>query len=1065
MSLPSNIEELLELIAQDIIDNNSGLIEESTLRNVLNQLVKILDTKISLISPNLTAEQLEIWKRLADFKASDSIGVITTSTVFPDAKCWGFAAPGTYPNANNLVISANNIGVITFDGNTTYSKIQLPIPQSTQYIPPFIGSVFPIVGKVQRIYSGNIWEIAEGISSSNSDIPGISDKWNKVTNSFDENEFNAQAQQFVTYNLETADLSAINFANHVAPGAGSSIYIKTITADKPISKVKIKVFSDGVGDFTLKRAGVKTEFASDIPLVTGWNEFPVNLDIQAGDLVGYNTATSTASLLFQDGTGGQYVTDNGIAFNGDLAIELYSTEEGVNSFEDLVTAALGRTQSSNESGLSVFNKNNSISKPKLRDLDYGVVSVFNLPETKDLVGDNKITVSSSAITGNFSHNAYAWSFGFTVNMPNQYSTTKNIATFSLGSYTLNIYAGGVGIGCRLNSEENGISYSYGNKKLKFEIIADAYFLNVFVDGQRIGFVNIGKKATQCNFSLVTTDNKTFENIAFWDRDISQERAIQWGLDRNPFVLKGIQDRMSPATGYQISDHLLLGNPYFDIPAEQSIIKFKGKYFLYFTVAKSTPNAFIDGGVGVAVSNRPDGGFMMYTNDAVIGGNRGKAGINRAMASWAGVIGDIVYVFVARDYTAASAGGKIFKSSDGLNFTSVGDFLPTGIPYLANISIFPEKQSNNYYYGIVEGKPGSIWASYLVRSLNFESGWEVVQTLPTLAINPNGMYGGPELLKSANNDRWMLFYHSAYEINGNSPTAIFYAECIETEPKNWVKKGKVLDINDELDFYSAYNVDQVATPQIYEENGKTYMSIVYAQNLPTLHCQIRVFKLDMTKEELVGIIPLDYGFKLPYGDKTSTFTTIIASGTSITNGIGSDGGAGITEANTWRALLQTGLTKNLGRTVTVINAGVNGQNTSGMKSNLPSYIAGNTGQIVILEGAINDAQTAGAGLSTAVSTSNLSDMVDMVRASGNIPVLTTPMPIDISVPSVNANYTLQKRADLVNAVKSVAASKDVELIDLDYLSKNNLGLLVDGLHPDPNAYIFITNALRLRLELI
>ncbi|HAO26737.1 MAG TPA: hypothetical protein DCQ68_01750 [Chryseobacterium indologenes] len=248
--------------------------------------------------------------------------------------------------------------------------------------------------------------------------------------------------------------------------------------------------------------------------------------------------------------------------------------------------------------------------------------------------------------------------------------------------------------------------------------------------------------------------------------------------------------------------------------------------------------------------------MPFTGDAVIGGNRGKAGVKRAMASWAGVVGDYVYVFAAMDYTAAGAGGKIFKSSNGVDFTLVGNFIPSGIPYLANISIYPEKQSNGYYYGVVEGKPSASWASYLVRSLNFESGWEVVQILPSLAINPNGMYGGPELTRSANNDRWMLFYHSAYELNGNAPTAIFYAESTEIEPKNWTKKGQVLDINDELDFYSAYNVDQVATPQIFEENGKTYLSIVYAQNEPTLHCQIRMFKLDMTKEELVGMVPIN-----------------------------------------------------------------------------------------------------------------------------------------------------------------------------------------------------------------
>lgn len=135
MPVPSNVDELLQLISQQIIDNNSGLIEEHTLRNVLNNIVNILDTKISLVSPSLTTEQLNIWKKLADFKSSDSLGVITTSTVFPAAKCWGFAAPGTYPNAGNLVISPSNIGIITYDG-VNFSKTQIPFPGVTTDFSP-----------------------------------------------------------------------------------------------------------------------------------------------------------------------------------------------------------------------------------------------------------------------------------------------------------------------------------------------------------------------------------------------------------------------------------------------------------------------------------------------------------------------------------------------------------------------------------------------------------------------------------------------------------------------------------------------------------------------------------------------------------------------------------------------------------------------------------------------------------------------------------------------------------------------------------------------------------------
>lgn len=780
---------------EQILQAIQEYITTNGLQEITGQVMNVILTAIAKIIPDQT------------MLTSSFGGVVTPATVItvtPGTARWYIAKEGIYPNYGNFTFVNDKLNILS--------------------------------------YNGSVWEKHE------IDLPHAED--------FSESEFNKVAKNVgpSVVSLASKDLSNVNFPNSVTSGQGTSIFTVKLDYDQKIFSLKVKVATAGIGNFTARRGTSTISIKSNVPLVEGWNEISVDFDGLANDYIGYSTLTSTSNLNYTDSGSGSYYTVNSsnviVTWPGNIALEVYKKEYRGNILSDLLNLKKLNT--------TEFNKLNKYATPLLRQIDYGIVSIFNLPATNDLMGNNKINISSSVISGIFEHNAYAWSFAFTVNMPNMYTTTKDIATINLGSYSLNIYAGGSGIGGNVSgSQPNGISYNYANKKLKIEIIADAYFLNVFVDGQRIGFKNVGKKASQFNFSLNTQDNKTFDNIAFWNRDISQERALQWGIDQDPFVLKGIQDKMFPSTGYQISNHLLEGNPYFEIPAEQSIIKFKGKYFLYYTAAKSTPTAFIDGGIAVAVSNRPDGGFMMYTSDAVVGGERGKAGVTRAMGSGVIVVGDFVYIFAAMEYNIQNAGGKIFKSSDGLNFTLVGNFIPGGaIPYLANISIYPEKQSNNYYYGIVEGRPDSNWTSYLVRSLNIESGWEVVQTLPSLAVNPNGMYGGPELLKSANGDRWMVFYHSAYELNGNAPTAIFYAESTELEPKNWTKKGKVLDINDELDYYDAYNVDQVATPQIFEESGRTYMSIVYAQNEPTLHCQIRVFKLDMTKEELVGIVPLE-----------------------------------------------------------------------------------------------------------------------------------------------------------------------------------------------------------------
>lgn len=54
---------------------------------------------------------------------SQSLGTITpTSTIPTEGNVWGFAAPGTYPNAGNLTISPNTMGILSRVG-TTWSKV------------------------------------------------------------------------------------------------------------------------------------------------------------------------------------------------------------------------------------------------------------------------------------------------------------------------------------------------------------------------------------------------------------------------------------------------------------------------------------------------------------------------------------------------------------------------------------------------------------------------------------------------------------------------------------------------------------------------------------------------------------------------------------------------------------------------------------------------------------------------------------------------------------------------------------------------------------------------------
>ncbi|MCT2563939.1 hypothetical protein [Chryseobacterium herbae] len=676
---------------------------------------------------------------------------------------------------------------------------------------------------------------------------------------FSENEFNSLAEDLgeIKVSLISKNLADVNLPSSVASGIGTSIFTMQLNSPQKIRLLRIKVATTGLGKFTCRRGTSTLTIKSDVPLNAGWNNVTVDFEALSSDYIGYSTLNSTSDLTYTDAGNGTYYTVNGsnqiVEHPGNIGLEVFNGIYDGNKFKDIIGIK--------PVGTNDFNRLKRLSKPVLQESDHGVVSVFNLPATEDLMSNNKINVNGS-VSGNFSINeGYNFSLGFIVRFPNKYTSNKNISIINCGSFALTIYAGTSGIGVFKDGESNGIAYDYGNKDVYFVVKGNAYFIAIWVDGREIGFFNKGKKVSSINCNFPVPDNQVLKNITLWDREISKERLTDWMASLNPFKLSSPQDKFFPAQGIQMSNHLLEGNTKFFIPGEQTVVKFKGKYFMYFTAANGTPDVFIEAGIAVAISGRPDGGFMMHSNYVVIGGlehaEHNTAGVPSAMAAWAGVVNDYVYVFAAMDYNSPSEGGKIFKSSDGVNFTFVRNITTEegDIPYLANVGMCTTKV-DGFYYGIIEGKlSGSApWSLFLVKSENFEGPYTVVQNLPSLNIF--GSSGGPDLMRSVNDDRWICVYHACHNTSGTAfaPTDIFYAECKDLEPINWIKKGRVLAINDELEYYNAFNCDQVATPGIIEENGVTYMNYVLAQNSPTLHCQIRSVKFNGTKEELFGLVP-------------------------------------------------------------------------------------------------------------------------------------------------------------------------------------------------------------------
>ena len=123
MPVPSNPQDLINIIREKLFNNTSGLIEEPDLREVLENIVKVLDAKFSMFSPNLTEEQYAQWNLILDFMLRETKGVLTTSSPAPTGKGkYLLASSGTYANLGGLVTTADKLNYAYFDG-TTWSLI------------------------------------------------------------------------------------------------------------------------------------------------------------------------------------------------------------------------------------------------------------------------------------------------------------------------------------------------------------------------------------------------------------------------------------------------------------------------------------------------------------------------------------------------------------------------------------------------------------------------------------------------------------------------------------------------------------------------------------------------------------------------------------------------------------------------------------------------------------------------------------------------------------------------------------------------------------------------------
>jgi lysophospholipase L1-like esterase len=204
--------------------------------------------------------------------------------------------------------------------------------------------------------------------------------------------------------------------------------------------------------------------------------------------------------------------------------------------------------------------------------------------------------------------------------------------------------------------------------------------------------------------------------------------------------------------------------------------------------------------------------------------------------------------------------------------------------------------------------------------------------------------------------------------------------------------------------------------------------------------------------------------------------IVALGDSITNGTGS---AGVSERETFRDLTRRELSKRLGKTVEVVNAGVNGDVITLAANRLKTDVLDRKPDLVTVMFGGNEAgfyrpETKGFADTPRVGRlefkAALGAIVDRLRAARITVVLMTCPPMTERYWGMHLeayrthgiNFFVK---DYAQAMREVAAAKKVELIDVYgafHENRARLDYFPDGLHPDARGHRVIADLLVERL---
>ena len=386
------------------------------------------------------------------------------------------------------------------------------------------------------------------------------------------------------------------------------------------------------------------------------------------------------------------------------------------------------------------------------------------------------------------------------------------------------------------------------QKYRVCVIWDMFFFYLYIDGRKVEGRAFNRRGnggtTPATFGaflepggLSNSFKGTIDSIVVYDKMLSDDE-IKADANFMKTIPSSVQGKINNKDFNLLLPGLLSGMEYGCL--EATIFKDDNEIKLYYTGDALNANR-----VFLATSPDMNTPFTRH-GSPILGMGAGGAPVERqANCSYVFKNNGIYYAFAANGYGPYGGdqrGIYLYKSTDGINFTSEGRIMSEAIvfqglgivsPEFGNSWLIPEK-INNLYYLFFDGRVDGKYKEFVATSPAIEGPFTVIGQPESL--NNENVVGGSCIIY--NNGIFQGFFHS------DVPSQIFYA----TSPDGlvWTKvnypfTGIVVD--------PFPITDQIADPCVAEIDGKTYMVAEVVENTDPTKNNLYVWEWDGTLSEL------------------------------------------------------------------------------------------------------------------------------------------------------------------------------------------------------------------------